>query len=139
MNTQAKHTPGPWKEQDRLDARGKPCGIDIVIQTSDAFAAYAGQAESWVVCRMPDGATVDGGHAWPEQRANARLIARAPEMADQIARLEAEKAELVELVAEMRDYFAMGLAAGILDPDADSIGDMHAQANALLKKHGKGE
>lgn len=57
-----------WMLKDRLDDRGTPCGIDVV----DYWR------EDHVVCRLPDGASVGGGQAWPEQRRNASLISAAP-------------------------------------------------------------
>ena len=65
----ARHTPGPWTLENRHDERGTPSGINVFSE-----------AEATFICRMPDGASVQGGHAWPEQLANARLIAAAPEL-----------------------------------------------------------
>lgn len=62
------HTPGKWELKDRYDLRHNPCGIDIAVNSNT------------MICRMPDGATVNGGNAFPEQLANARLIAAAPDM-----------------------------------------------------------
>ena len=63
-----KHTPGPWAMQDRLCAR-VVSGIDIRSEpTGD------------IVTRLPDGASTTGGHCFPRQLANARLMAAAPEL-----------------------------------------------------------
>ena len=56
-----------WTMENRLDMWGHPCGINI----------YFGD---FVVCRLPDGAIVEGGEAFPEQRAIADLIVTAPEL-----------------------------------------------------------
>ena len=75
MNESIKgHTPGPWTLENRHDERGTPSGINVFSE-----------AEATFICRMPDGASVQGGHAWPEQLANARLIAAAPELLEALS------------------------------------------------------
>ena len=62
-----KHSNEPWEMKDRFDYRFNPCGMDIV-------------SDGRMVCRMPDGATVNGGKAFPETKADAYLIAAAPDL-----------------------------------------------------------
>ena len=62
-----KHSNEPWEMKDRFDYRFNPCGMDIV-------------SEGRMVCRMPDGATVNGGKAFPETKADAYLITAAPDL-----------------------------------------------------------
>ena len=63
------HTPGPWHLQDRPCNRGT-CGMDII------------GGDGTIVARIPDGATMGGGHAFPRQRANADLLMAAPDLLD---------------------------------------------------------
>jgi hypothetical protein len=64
---QMKHTPGPWKMTDRKAAMGNNCGINI-------------ESQDLIVCRLPDGASTDGGYSFPHQLSNAKLIAAAPDL-----------------------------------------------------------
>jgi hypothetical protein len=73
-----KHAPGPWRMVDRMDAQNKSCGISIWGQKEHRI--YYRKHEEVKICSIPDGATVYGGHAWPEQHANARPIKAAPDM-----------------------------------------------------------
>ena len=60
---------GPWKMENRENERGDIVGINI---TSDNF----------VICKLPDGASIDGGFAFPNQLDNAKLIESAPRLLD---------------------------------------------------------
>lgn len=66
-NNNTSFTPGPWKLVNRYS-------------NSHAVGMNVETDENFIVCRIPDGATVGGGNAWPAQHNNARLIAAAPEM-----------------------------------------------------------
>lgn len=73
---------------------------------------------------------------------NARLIARAPEMADQIARLEAEKAELLEALWKLTNEAAgvqgfVGLSGLIGATNAKVLKERIWAARAILAKHKK--
>tara|TARA_Y100001963_G_scaffold69799_1_gene97179 strand:- start:191 stop:529 length:339 start_codon:yes stop_codon:yes gene_type:complete len=65
-----KHTCGPWLLEDRENFSG------INVVTDDK-----------IICRLPDGASVTGGKCWPEQHANAHLIASAPELYEALKQL----------------------------------------------------
>jgi hypothetical protein len=78
------YTPGPWA----IDERGFTF---IIHKPGDGYITRD-------VCRM-DGSTM----AAFDQRANARLIASAPEMVDTITRLKDEIARLKEEVERLRD------------------------------------
>jgi hypothetical protein len=80
-----------WKMVDRLDAKGNPCGINIANERGE------------VVCRMPDGATTGGGHAWPEQISNARLIASAPSLLEIGVALVQNQAVPCESLIDLRE------------------------------------
>ena len=75
-----KHTCGPWL----LEGRGNFSGINVV--TDDE-----------IICRLPDGASVTGGACWPEQHANAHLIASAPEMLEALRGLQSEIRQAVKM------------------------------------------
>ncbi len=72
-----EHTPGPWRAVDRKDARGNIAGISI--WAGDGEDQY-GLPKSVKICSLPDGASLSGGHCFPEQVGNAHLIAAAPEL-----------------------------------------------------------
>jgi len=71
------HTPSPWHAVDRKDDRGNNSGISIWAE--DGEDQY-GTPRAVQVCALPDGASLSGGHCFPEQLANARLIAAAPDL-----------------------------------------------------------
>lgn len=80
MNTNA-HTPGPWTADEHRD------GLDIrPALGSPADAAKIRPCIGYVPKVRFDGAGADCGQTPDEQRANARLIAAAPEL---LAALEA--------------------------------------------------
>ena len=63
----ATHTPGPWKIEDCTP--GENTGLRFEVGTKDS-----------VIARTTDG--------WKEARANARLIAAAPELLEQCREFE---------------------------------------------------
>lgn len=76
----SKHTPGPWSTDE--------ANHDVPLQDIRIVAGHDRRiALVWI-----DDAPVEDYNI--EQRANARLIARAPEMAAEIARLTARVEEL---------------------------------------------
>lgn len=77
--TANKHTPGPWKavEPAAIDWR------DPFVQTADGESTVA------LTCGGGPGVAITA----PAQRANARLIAAAPELLEALIRLEAELVE----------------------------------------------
>ena len=64
------HTPGPWKTVEVLDAKTNPCGYSV---WQDKESQYLGEACGRKICQTPDGTT-------PENLANAKLMAAAPDM-----------------------------------------------------------
>ena len=56
-----------------------------------------------VVCRLPDGATVHGGHAFPEQLKNAQIIVEAPAAVKVLKQLE----NIYETVSFIKTYKAL--------------------------------
>lgn len=88
----SKHTPGPWTVTDEDDFDGL------------AIEAAGREGEYVPVAHVP----VDYDDR-PEREANAALIARAPEMADEIATLRAEieklRAALHEAADELDAYY----------------------------------
>lgn len=76
----SKHTPGPWKVQDR--------GHGFAVM-SKALVAFCGQS-----CCV--GVGVSQSIGLKEAKANAQLIARAPEMAEEIRQLR----DLVETLVK---------------------------------------
>lgn len=82
------HTPGPWRvEEDTTVIWGK---CDPGDRTTWGMGYPIAQTRTAVNNPRNIGPEMD------EALANARLIARAPEMADELARLRALNAELVE-------------------------------------------
>jgi GMP synthase-like glutamine amidotransferase len=55
-----------WHMENRLDDRGRPCGINICVDNGN------------IVARMPDGAIVTGGHAFKTIHDRAKLATAAP-------------------------------------------------------------
>lgn len=92
------HTPGPWRIGNR-----HPCRVIAVRESPDAG--------TWVAdtCREQDEGTEQ-----PEQLANARLIAAAPETAAERDRLKALNAELLA-----------ALQAFVTDCDERATGRFH--------------
>ena len=70
----ATHTPGPWQIEDCTT--GESTGLRFEVGTEDS-----------VIARTTDG--------WKEARANARLIAAAPELLEQCKLFEKVLCELV--------------------------------------------
>ena len=71
METETKTKRTEWTIQDRLCKSG-PCGLDIM----DGYT---------IVARIPDGATLGGGHCFPRQMRRAHLIAAAPDLLEVLA------------------------------------------------------
>lgn len=71
-----KHTPGPWAVSDERS-------IDIIIRNSE---------------RDPVASVYSAGWPKPTARANAALIARAPDMAAEIDALKVEQGDLLARV-----------------------------------------
>ena len=65
-----KHTPGPWKVLEARTARGDHYGWSV---WQDRERPYANSPRGNRICSTPDGTT-------KEAKANAQLIAAAPEM-----------------------------------------------------------
>ena len=125
MSTQAKHTPGPW----RIDHN------------------YKGIEQIGPLCAEGDALDDSGLVAWLDvSEADAALIARAPDMAATITRLEAEKAELVEalkvaearITATSRAFYVDGKRKALMAAFGDWKNEIEP-IRAILKKHGKGE
>ena len=58
---------GPWKMENRENERGDIVGINIA-------------SDNFIICKLPDGASTEGGFAFPDQLSNAKLIKMAPEL-----------------------------------------------------------
>ena len=67
---EAKHTPGPWKAVDVRDARNNPSGYAV---WQDIERPFSDSPRGNKICATPDGTT-------PQNKANAALIAAAPEL-----------------------------------------------------------
>jgi hypothetical protein len=67
----AKHTPGPWIITTERKAKAAPVGDHV----HDIFSACE---------RMVGRLNQSGAKNWPEAQANARLIAAAPELLDEL-------------------------------------------------------
>ncbi len=102
MSGQSKHTPGPWAVED-------PMGADVgfwIVQ--DGL-----EARQWsciaIVTDDEDGTARDEGGRFigrNEQRANARLIAAAPEMLEALRTME-----MAESLSEIEEALRVGQAA----------------------------
>ena len=81
-----KHTPGPWHVVESTHQQEYSHFVEAADRTIACIEKYSQRGQP------------------PHEReeANAALIARAPDMADQISRLEADKAELVAALTELR-------------------------------------
>lgn len=119
-NSTPKHTPGPWT------MTGEDSGDEYEILRAGDTPAYE-RTVATVRCCI-------------ESKANARLIARAPEMAAEIAQLQADKDELLEALTwalECMREAGLGAQASCNGWDADSYRIGESDARALLEKHGK--
>ena len=71
------HTPGPWKSMDKKDAQGNPHCYSVWQDIKEDFDfGYNGKK----VCQTTDGTS-------PEHKANAQLIASAPELLENLQNL----------------------------------------------------
>jgi hypothetical protein len=84
----SKHTPGPWKAVDSKDERGNTNAYAVWPEVDRPFA---NSPRGNRICVTPDGTT-------PENKANAALIAAAPEL------LASLKKCVPELKAWMKDH-----------------------------------
>nr|WP_321503267.1 hypothetical protein [uncultured Dethiosulfovibrio sp.] len=86
------HTPGPWGYGHEIHLVGNGGIYDGQDTSEEVFDAtvFAGEGEDWEP--IATGITSED---------NARLIAAAPDMKDEIDRLKAEKAELLEALEEV--------------------------------------
>ncbi|CAL8974569.1 hypothetical protein RHODGE_RHODGE_03289 [Rhodoplanes serenus] len=107
----AKHTPGPWTVED-------PLGPEAL------WIVEAGKKpHEWrciaMVCRddLDDHDDLDLPIGAGEQRANARLIAAAPETAAERDRLREVNAELVEALRFYSDEWERDVFGDVGDPD----------------------
>lgn len=92
----AKHTPGPWTADDNGDIYAKRNGADE--QIAEAFALY-------------DPAYPEHAEWGDEAKANARLIAAAPDLLDALAHLTAEIRSLGLLDVKKRFWLMVYHAA----------------------------
>lgn len=83
-----KHTPGPWKLCTETTLNQERDGSDITWLTITA------PRDKPIISQKVYGSPPE------EQLANARLIAKAPEMYDELIRLCQDKAELLEVLKE---------------------------------------
>jgi len=74
---EAKHTPGPWKAVDVRDARNNPSGYAV---WQDIERPFSDSPRGNKICATPDGTT-------PQNKANAALIAAAPELLEALEML----------------------------------------------------
>ena len=85
-----KPTPGPWTVEENVDAGGI---LHLAVTNRAA-------GRDWMPCSVSQMRTVRD-----VDRANARLIASAPDLAARVAVLEAANAELVKTLEHIRDKF----------------------------------
>ena len=62
-----KNYDGPWEMENRKNERGDIVGINIA-------------SDNFIICKLPDGASTEGGFAFPDQLSNAKLITAAPDL-----------------------------------------------------------
>ncbi len=86
---EATHTPGPWKAQMHNDQFR---AIEITTETWETPIALIHNAA------LPQDEPGDVATVWEQVQATALLIAKAPEMADELAHLRKDKAELLEKI-----------------------------------------
>lgn len=84
--SEAKHTPGPWEWWDHLS--GRPKGYDL----AELFAAVPRRR----ILKLYGGAGLDALGKDPEQRANAHLIAAAPDLLEALEALVKNHCALVD-------------------------------------------
>jgi hypothetical protein len=106
------YTPGPWKADAETDARGT-----WIECPGKPLSRYAALAVAW-----PDGNL-------EEERARAELIALAPEMATEIARLTTALAAAEAALAQTR--FDLAYAAQIIGRQGETIAAERARAERL--------
>ena len=108
---QTQHTPGPWTVKD-----DKRTGVSVFSTDSE-----------YSVCHMSIAAEVNRGPA--VARANARLIAAAPETAADRDRLAAENKVLREALQMIESFWA-----DVEDNDPTSYAKVRNNARAALAK-----
>lgn len=111
MSNEPQHTPGPWTWREAVGA-----GLQISATLPVGFnfsgpARLADGSTSFLIWTLRQSQVVQIADerwakfttgSWDEMpRANARLIAAAPEMAEKIVKLEADKAELLVALEEL--------------------------------------
>jgi len=75
---ETKFTSGPWKWMDMLDNRNNPHAYAV---WQDKERKYLNDSFGRKICHTPDGTT-------EENRANARLIAAAPELLEALQSIQ---------------------------------------------------
>jgi hypothetical protein len=117
MNTQPKHTPGPWVADVYGVVTGGSNGLTSICET---------YAHTWVRSKANLPTDKDETAAWldnlhSEAMANARLIASAPDM--------------FELLTDIGRWLETGLARGSIScGTANRDGDLVSQIRAALNK-----
>ena len=127
-----KHTPGPWFAVPYGDGHDTVICEDEAGNQRIAFMAIPGSRDEQSRRKK-----------WAEIKANARLIAAAPDMATRITALEAREAELVERLSnasEELEYFVeFARRQSEFEGDADAGFAVVREARATLAKHHEGE
>ena len=116
MNT--KHTPGPWRQSTANPNAVNKDGEKLAI----GIATTHGTDDSNYAAFFP---------STDEAKANARLIAAAPELLEALIRAEQALADIINAADNGQPYTAAELAENFL-PDNDAAREAIAKAKATL-------